>query len=277
MGLRRVAAILVFVPLVVFGCYSPNIVDRGYACGDHGECPEHFHCASNHLCYQGDASIDMPVVCDSDASAPQVCTAEPAKNQTCNPGCQTGCSGCGWCAVVAGATKCLTAAAGTKNIGDICDPSLKSSCMPGLYCQPDCGAVGRCYRFCDSSDKGVCGTGSSCNVSAREPGADGGGISLPFTLCSLVSTCDAVSQKGCDMPYACYPTGNADPASVCECAGSYPTLQGCSFTDQCVRGDNCIQFGMMSQAICLQTCMSGGDCPSGTSCQNPMPTYGYCM
>src|SRR6202044_1335008 len=98
MGLRRVAAILVFVPLIAFGCYSPNISDRGYACGDHGECPTHFHCASNHLCYQGDSGMDMPEVCDSDASAPQVCTAPHAAGQTCNPGCQTGCNGCGWCA-----------------------------------------------------------------------------------------------------------------------------------------------------------------------------------
>ena len=273
MNLRRVAAMLVGLQTLAIACYSPNIVDRGYACGSDGGCPDKFHCASNHLCYQeADASIEM-LVCKSDASAPQVCSALRASGQACNPGCQTGCNGCGWCGVVNGATKCLTGKAGTKDVGAVCSPSLESDCMPGLYCQPECG-VGRCYRFCDSSDQGVCGTGSACSVNAMRPG-DAGGV-LPFTLCSLVSSCNAASQQGCDLPFACYPTGRANPSTVCECAGSLATQQQCYFTDQCVRGDNCIQFGTTSAGICLQTCTVSGDCTSGI-CQNQNPVYGYCM
>jgi hypothetical protein len=275
MGLRRIAAVLIVAPLMALGCYSPNIGEGNYACGSDGGCPDKFHCASDHRCYQkADASIEMPPpVCTSDASAPQVCSALPASGQACNPGCQTGC-GCGWCAVVNGATKCLTGKAGLKDVGALCDPSLESDCAAGLYCQPECGA-GRCYRFCDSSGASACGTtGSACSVTARKPGDAGGALS--FTLCSLVSTCDAVSQKGCDAPFACYPTGKTNPSTVCECAGSLPTLQGCSFTDQCVRGDNCIGFGMTAQAMCLQTCVTPADCSTGT-CQNPMPMYGYCL
>jgi hypothetical protein len=273
MCLRWAAATLVAAALFAVSCYSPNLSDRGYACGDHGECPTHFHCESNHLCYQGDASIDKVVVCDSDASAPQVCLAPSASGQVCNPGCQTGCNGCGWCAVVDGATTCLTGTAGSKDVGATCDPSLKSDCGAGLYCQPECGS-GRCYRFCDSTDKSICGAGSSCSVAAMRPG-DAGGV-LPFTLCSLVSSCNAVSQQGCDLPFACYPTGKTNPSTVCECAGSFPTQQTCYFTDECVRGANCIQFGMSSSGICLQTCTASGDCTSGV-CQNPNPVYGYCM
>jgi hypothetical protein len=271
MGLRRVAAILVFVPLIAFGCYSPNISDRGYACGDHGECPENFHCASNHLCYQGDASIDMPALCNSDASAPQVCTTPHAAGQTCNPVCQTGCDSCGWCAVVDGATRCLKGKAGTKTVGAVCAPSLESDCMPGLYCQPECG-TGRCYRICDASDKSVCGTGSSCNVAASPP-SDAG---ISFTLCSLVAagTCDPIAQTGCETAaFACYPT----TPNECDCPGTVPNGTGCTFAADCVRGSSCIQLSS-STKMCLQTCRSNTDCTAGGACNTQASaSYGFCQ
>lgn len=271
---RRIAITGIGAFLFALGCYSPNIGDGTYACGPDGGCPDKFHCASNHLCYQkADAAIDMQVVCKSDASAPQVCSALHASDQVCNPGCQTGCGGCGWCAVVNGTTKCLSGQAGQKAVGAICDPSLASDCAPGLYCQPECGS-GRCYRFCDGSDKAVCGTGSSCSVAARASGDAGGALS--FTLCSLVSTCDAVSQTGCPIPFACYPTGATNPATVCDCAGTFPTLHSCSFVDQCARGDNCVDVGMPTP-VCLQTCKADGDCSSPATCMNMVAGYGYCM
>jgi hypothetical protein len=272
-NLRRVVAMLFGLQALALGCYSPNIQDRGYSCGDSGACPAHFHCASNHLCYQGDASIEMPVVCNSVTNTTPLCSVPPAGNQACDPGCQTGCNGCGWCAVVNGTAKCLTGTAGSKDVGAICDPSLESDCAAGLYCQPECG-TGRCYKFCDSGTT-LCGAGSSCNVTAREPGD--AGTTLPFALCGLLSTCDAVSQNGCDAPFACYPTGSTSPATVCECAGSFASGTSCFFTDQCARGDNCISFKTTNQSLCLQTCTSTGDCATGTTCMNQMPMYGYCM
>jgi hypothetical protein len=271
-NLRRVVAMLFSLQALALGCYSPNILDRGYACGDHGECPTHFHCASNHLCYQGDAGMDMQVVCDSDASAPQVCTAGPAKDQACNPVCQTGCDSCGWCAVVDGTTRCLKGKAGTKNVGAVCTPSLESDCMPGLYCQPECGSAGRCYRICDAADKSVCGSGSMCNVAGNPP-SDAG---TSFTLCSLVSpgTCDPIAQTGCETAaYACYPT----VPNECDCVGLVPNSQGCNFAADCVRGSSCVQLSMATK-ICLQTCKTNQDCTAGGACNTQASaSYGFCM
>jgi hypothetical protein len=268
MFLRWAAATLMGAALFAAACYSPNIGRGGYACGTDGGCPDKFHCASDHRCYQeADASIDMPVVCEADASVPKVCPAPHASGQVCNPGCQTGCS-CGWCAVFNGATKCLTEEPGTKDVGTVCTPSLESDCMPGLYCQPECGA-GRCYRICDSSDKSVCGTGSKCNVAGNSRG-DAGAFS--FSLCSIVSACDAVAQTGCPTAFACYPTIPTE----CDCPGAVADGQGCQLAAQCGRGSSCIGLST-TMSICLQTCRINTDCTTaGTSCKNANP-YGYCM
>ena len=51
---------LVVALLIALGCYSPNIKSATYACGADGGCPDNFHCASDHRCYQeADAKIDM--------------------------------------------------------------------------------------------------------------------------------------------------------------------------------------------------------------------------
>jgi hypothetical protein len=267
MYLRRSATTLMGAALFFAACYSPNIGRGTYACGSDGGCPDNFHCAPNHRCYQeADAQYDMAVACKSDASVPQVCAAPHASGQVCNPGCQTGCNGCGWCAVVNGATECLTGKPGTKDVGAICSPSLESDCLPGLYCQPECG-TGRCYRICDSSDKSVCGSGSTCSVAGNSHGDAG---TFSFSLCSIVSTCDAVGQTGCPAPFACYPTIPTE----CDCPGTVANGQSCQLAVQCGRGSSCIGLSSMTQ-VCLQTCRSNSDCTSGT-CMNANP-YGYCM
>ncbi len=249
-------------------CYSPNIPPGGFACGDGGACPDKFHCnISNHRCYQeADADIDLSPACTWDASVAQVCTAAPASGQVCNPGCQTGCNGCSWCGVVNGATRCLTGKPGTKEVGAICTPSSDSDCMPGLYCQPECG-TGRCHQICDSSDRSVCGAGSMCNVTVNLQG-DAGAFS--FSLCSIVSTCDAVAQTGCPTALACYPTIPAE----CDCPGSVADGQACQLAAQCGRGSSCIGLSA-SMSLCLQTCRRDADCTTG-ACKNANP-YGYCM
>jgi hypothetical protein len=261
MYLRWGAITLMGAALLFAACYSPNIATGSYACGSDGGCPDKFHCASNHICYsEADANI-----CKSDASAPQVCNALHASGQACNPGCQTGCDGCGWCAVVNGATKCLTGKAGTKDVGAVCTPSLQSDCMPGLYCQPECG-TGRCYRICDATDRSICGAGSMCNLA-------GNSGTFSFTLCSLAAggMCDAVAQTGCAAPaFACYPTVPTE----CDCPGTVATGQPCIFAADCERGASCIGLTMTTK-VCLQTCKGSADCTSGT-CMNASP-YGYCM
>ena len=138
--------------------------------------------------------------------------------------------------------------------------------MPGLYCQAECG-TGRCYRICDSSDKSVCGAGSLCNVTANSRG-DAGAFS--FSLCSIVSTCDAVAQTGCPSAFACYPTIPAE----CDCPGTIADGQTCQYAAQCGRGSSCIGLNV-NTSLCLNTCRTAADCPSGT-CRNANP-YGYCM
>jgi hypothetical protein len=274
MGLRQLAAILVFVPMIVFGCYNPNISDRGYACGDHGECPTHFHCASNHLCYQGDASVDMPLVCNSVTTVQPTCSKGAASGQ-CNPICQTGCNNCGWCEVVGGAATCLTGSAGKKDVGTICDPSKESQCLPGLYCQPEtCGTVtsGSCYRLCDPSDatNSICGTGSVCNVVAKKSG----GESIPqIMLCTPI--CDPISQTSasCMAPFACYPSGLTE--SECDCAGTSATGQSCQLAEQCIPGDACA--GPTSATVCSPICSTSVACASGTCNILGGATYGTCM
>jgi hypothetical protein len=278
MGRRRIAAVLVTGALIAFGCYSPNIRSGGFACGDGGACPDNFQCNPvNHLCYPGphDAAVEK-LICKSDATVPQVCPAEQVSGQMCNPGCQTGCGDCGWCAVVAGATTCLTGHGGTKTVGDVCDPANQTDCAPGLYCQPQCG-TGRCGRFCDSSDATVCGTGSTCSVAARK--SDGSRLAFA-TLCSLVDACDPVSQMGCpSTAFACYPGS----PNECDCTGTVATGQGCpnGLANQCIAGDSC--FGIRNSAgdttnTCLPTCKATADCKSGGSCMGATSTlYGYCM
>ena len=255
---------------LALGCYSPNIARGGFTCGSDGGCPENFRCASDNRCYSGDAGFDMPVVCTAAATLQPICS-QPATGGPCNPGCQSGCNKCGWCGVVGSATTCMTGPPGQHDIGEVCDPTLTSDCKAGLYCLSECG-TGRCYKFCDRNDPNVaatCGTGSSCSMTVRGNG------SFSFTVCSLVSTCDAVTQN-CPIPFACYPAGL--DGGECDCPGTFGTGQPCAggVAHLCVEGDSC--FNISGTNTCLQTCKTTTDCASGTSCnKTAMSTYGYCL
>jgi hypothetical protein len=275
-NLFRNVAVGIGTILFALGCYSPNIASRGYACGSDGGCPDKFHCASDHRCYQeADAQIDMPVVCNAAATTVPVCSLA-ATSGPCNPGCQSGCNGCGWCGVVAGVASCMIGQPGTHDIGDLCDPTKTSDCKAGLYCLSECG-TGRCYKFCDHNDPNsaaVCGSGSSCSMNVR-------GGSVSFSLCSLASTCDPVAQTTatCPAPFACYPAGIG--GSECDCPGMQGTGQPCVGTvaHSCIKGDSCFAISGSSY-MCLQTCRVSTDCASGTSCQTQSTstsTYSYCI
>ena len=274
MNLRSFAAMVLGLQALALGCYSPHIAPGGFACGTDGGCPDNFHCASNNRCYQeADAAIDMPVICNAVATTVQVCSL-PAAAGPCNPGCQSGCNSCGWCGVVAGVASCMTGPPGIHDIGELCDPAKASDCKAGLYCLSECG-TGRCYKFCDHNDPNaatVCGAGSSCSMNVRGSG------SVSFSLCSLVSTCDPVTQTTatCPAPFACYPAGVG--GSECDCPGTQGTGQACvgGVAHSCIKGDSCFNIGTTT---CLQTCRQNSDCASGTSCQTQLTTstYSYCM
>jgi hypothetical protein len=275
MDLRGVGRLLISVSALVLGCYSPNIQQGGFACGDGGACPDNFKCnLVDHRCYQGphDAAVEK-LVCKSDATTPEVCSAEHVSGQTCNPGCQTGCGDCGWCAIVGGATTCLTGPGGKKVVGDVCNPLVQADCLPGLYCQPEaaCGSA-RCYRLCDISDAAACGQGLDCKVVPRNNGGEA--LSSFATLCTLAESCDPVLNQGCQAPFACHLTGAT--TTECDCPGATATGQSCKFVVQCIGGDSCVGLDN-SSAFCRQTCKVTTDCASGTCNTQPDLTYGYCL
>lgn len=272
----RIAIVGIPAFLFALSCYNPNISSGSYACGSDGGCPDKFHCASNHICYQGDASIDVPPVCSSVTTVQPIASASctgAAASARCSPICQTGCNNCGWCALAGGAATCLTGTAGTKDVGKTCDPTKTSDCLPGLYCQAEtCGAVsnGICYRICDPSQtkNGVnpaCGAMSTCNVAAK----NGGG----FTLCSPI--CDPLSQTNvnCPAPFACYPSGAT--TTECDCAGTGATGDPCSFASMCAQGETCA--GPSGAFTCRPICTAVVPCTSGT-CNIPNGAVsGTCM
>jgi hypothetical protein len=278
MDLRRIAAVLVVASLSALGCYSPNIADGTYACGADGGCPDKFHCASNHLCYQKpDASFDMSLACNSVTNVQPIVSAfcsKAAASAQCNPICQTGCNNCGWCAVAGGAATCLTGTAGKKTVGATCDPSKNSDCSPGLYCQSEtCGTVttGTCYLLCDPSDttNSVCGAKSACNVAAKK----NGGGTLPFSLCSPI--CDPLSQTNtnCAAPFGCYPSGPT--TTECDCAGSAGPGDQCFLADTCAPGQTCV--GPSNATTCRPICTTVVGCTSGTCTIPNGAASGTCM
>jgi hypothetical protein len=274
--LRRLAWVAFAASTAAGGCYSPNISQGGFSCGDGNACPDKFHCAADNRCYQGavDAHVEMPLVCESVTNTTPVCTTGPVGGQ-CNPSCQLGCD-CGWCAVVGGASKCLTGTEGSKDVGEVCDPKSSTSCKAGLYCQPECGdATGRCYKFCSmDSDCGsdVSGSSLKCNVNLRQ--IAGAASKAQFLLCALASPmCDVVGKTGCPPLYSCYPFGAQQ--TECDCTGSANTGDLCPPT--CVPGDSCVQLGMNAPSMCLQACNNSADCTMGGACNFPGTKYGYCM
>lgn len=259
---------LVGMSLVV-GCYSPNIPQGAFTCGPGGACPASYHCAADNRCYSvADASIDA--VCTSATTVQPTCSVSPATGQACYPGCQTGCGGCGWCSVVKGTATCLQGTAGTKDLGQICDPTLASDCKAGLYCQPEC-ASGRCYQPCDANTNN-CPQSSSCSQAATTTA----GKALPFKLCSLVAACDPISQTSptCPSPFACYPVGSG-AQTKCDCAGSTPAGQRCFLLDECQAGYSC--NGPAGATTCQQTCTAGSTCSAGSCTVVAGSTYGFCM
>jgi len=258
---------------IAAGCYRPSIAQGGFKCATgKTPCPDGFHCVMpNNLCFEGDAGPPAPAC---DASQPvSICQTEPAAGQTCNPMCQTNCT-CGFCGVVSGATKCITAAEGTKDIGVVCDPQAEVACKPGLFCKPECGqsTFGRCYKFCVGNSDCA---GLNCGVSETTSGSAG---SLTFKLCNLPGqACDPVAKSGCpadpNSVLGCYVDSNGNP--FCDCKGTKALGDGCAFAGDCSPGLICENFG--ANNTCEAICVSGNDCSSSSSCNPTNGSYGYCL
>jgi hypothetical protein len=164
----------------------------------------------------------------------------------------------------------MTGPEGGKDIGAVCDPTMESDCKAGLYCQPECqNTTGRCYRLCDSTS--ACGTGSVCGTVARS----NTNAQLPFTLCSLVQSCDPIGQTGCPQGFACYPNGGIQ--TECDCPGVNDTGASCQFfVYDCIADDQCVSFSNGSSS-CFVNCSQTSGCAKGSCNVQPSATYGYCM
>ena len=148
----RSSAIVLLISLgATIGCYSPQIKQGGLLCTDAIGCPDNYRCINGH-CYTGDAGRDVPMKpnCMSVTPDASTCSRDLAPGQACNPACQSGCS-CGWCAVMNSTATCITGTMpGTKQAGDVCDPSSPTQCAPGLFCRAECGS-GHCYKYCETT------------------------------------------------------------------------------------------------------------------------------
>jgi hypothetical protein len=295
MKLRRMwvgPLIALCLSTIVLNCYRPNIAQGGFTCATGGVCPDGFHClATNNRCYQGDAGPEAPT-CSAPLPA-TTCATGPATGQTCNPTCQMGCL-CGFCAVTAGATKCVTTAAGNSGIGEICDPRGEVPCKEGLFCKPECNStdpsLGRCYKFCAvAADCQICNGDGSCQTTTctvnGASSAPNGGTPLAFKLCSLpAQQCDPIgtTTSGCPATnpaaFACYADSDR---TFCDCQGTQAANSTtCRFVGECIPGYTCvILIPGGTTGSCLRACQSNADCTLPTTC-NFVPgdsVYGYCL
>ncbi len=268
----RIVTCLVGAALLLGGCYSPSIGQGKFLCGDGTACPAGFHCGGDNRCYSIAIDASPDVACVSVSSEMESCSAGPLSGN-CNPVCQSGCNGCGWCGVVNGSSKCLTGTEGTKTVGETCDPTSSHDCKAGLYCQPGCtSTTGRCYTICDPSNAN-CPSGSTCTQLALP-----GNASAAFRLCTLVEACDPVMNTGCPsgLGLGCYPTGVSTNPTECDCPGTTATGGSCTvFNDECVPGDQCVQIS--GTTSCYANCTLASGCASGTCTATSPTAYGFCM
>jgi hypothetical protein len=266
---RIVALLAVGTPLLLDGCYKPNIAQGGFKCAAGGVCPDGFHCvSSNNSCYEGDAA-PAPPTCNiptPDAG----CTTTPAAGQPCTPACQFGCE-CGRCNIVQGMAAC-NQTAGSKDINDICDLT-KDDCKAGLYCQPECNTsgFGRCYKLCLT--KADCWN-DVCSAAARDMNMQ----PTAFKVCDIApQDCDPIAQTGCPPSgnvLSCYDSVFGMP--YCDCTGAAPVGTDCMNNNNCAPGETCLSLS--SGTKCVQLCaISGNTCRAPDTCTNVGDnTYGYC-
>ena len=268
--LPQIVVWLASASLLVVACYNPNIAQGGFQCGAKNACPQNFHCASDNRCYRGDAGpTDAGVACESPPPTPS-CSIDAGSDQTCNPGCQRGCA-CGWCAISGNNTvSCSTAKQGKTALGQVCDPTATTNpCKPGLFCQPECGSVGRCLQVCNANHE--CNTTdagtSTCSLTAS---------GTTFRLCTLPN-CDPFKDTGCPTGSACYAIFPSQ--TFCSCAGTKAAGATCVNTDDCQPGYTCI--GGASGSHCAQLCnnTTNADCASdgGSATCTVEGQFGFCM
>jgi hypothetical protein len=290
-------------------CYRPNVLDGGFKCnldGGSKVCPDGYRCGGDNFCWKmpdaGSDSKDAMDATDVRDALPdipdmgQVCFQprpncdSPDAGGTCDPFCQTGCTGCKQkCSVnTVGALTCNDVVPGTlRNEFQACNingsgAGQTDACAPGLVCLEDaCGAapgLGRCYKFC--RDDNDC-PNSQCSRSLA------GG----FRVCDVpnVDTCNpTAAQTGCGMSQGCYIAIARPSHTVCDCPGDTPANDLCTGSRSCYPGLLCVDPNG-GGSICLKVCdlsLNGADCGALGSCRQYSgntggamvhPKYGYCF
>jgi hypothetical protein len=291
--------------LWLVACYRPNIQDGGFRCnldaGASHACPEGYSCDTRTvppLCYNGphDGGVqDVPaemgpeVQPEAGMEAPTSCfdarpACDPSDAGTCDPYCQSGCTGCrDKCTVasVDGGARYMCLAVPTNPVNELgmCDP-IRDSCGPGLVCMDDnCGD--RCYRYCRSD--GDC-PGASCSNPAP------GGLmacDVPNVDCNPMAL-SAGGQTGCPTTsQGCYISSTHPDHTVCDCTGGGSEKTPCTRSRSCLPGLLCVDPIGSGSKLCLRVCLrsNASNCTPDQTCQQyvgstttntPNPTYGFC-
>jgi len=277
-------AALLFAVTAGVSCYNPHVESGHLRCAPTlPQCPDGFSCEGG-LCVTstgsgkggapgtggagGGAGGSGGSTC-ANPVAP-LCTPAQASGN-CDPVCQTGC-GCGQrCVVAAGGPKCV-ATTGALTAGMVCKPEA-DACAPGLVClQEACGNdLGRCYRFCDTSNPSMCAGTGVCGTPVLLPDRTDSGQ----YVCDLAVSCDPYAGTGCaDPALQCFVLGPTQQTCDCPSGANGQVGATCTTTD-CAPGLACLGIGAGAAARCVKLCQSAAECP-GSTCDSFAATFGYC-
>jgi len=249
------------VPVLLVGCYDPNIEDGSLSCSLAGkECPDGFRCNSSGLCARDGA------------------------------GGKGGAGGAGGAGGMGGA-------GGTPGTGCTLPPGgvpvcSSPACTSGQMCLDEvCTECGKnCYRTCSTDDQ--CGPDGRCTIVKNEEIA-GKIVQTPFA-CFRIEPCNPALRVAntCGRPdrppgrWGCYiMTARYADLPVCDCAGSKKLGQLCGNEHDCEPGLECVAWS--SELRCRPICRLGlvNNCPAGTVCEPfkgappgnlPSTKFGYC-
>jgi hypothetical protein len=266
----------VFIAAAIFSCYNPK-VGPSLVCAapPAKQCPDGFKCGPDNLCVG--IGVSTGGTSGGTGGAGGACAnpiislcSSTTPVTPCDPVCQTGCP-CGLqCALTATGVGCV-AQGGSQLEGQVCHPAA-DNCAPGYVCVKDaCSNMGRCHRFCLTTDSNVCTASMVCGTPV--PLANGTGSSQ--RACNFGdASCNAVSQTGCPDPaLICFATGLS--SSLCDCPSGKNLAQGddCVDYNDCLPGLWCLRLTQDGPTQCLRLCNSTADCPG---CTFLGPSRGYC-
>lgn len=293
------------------GCF-PILEEDGF-CIEVGDVPAYEECSAGAMtaqCSEGSTCVTFEAGATTGTCMPRCGTgvesscdgicleafdASPTNNGVCLAGCglddygQNSCAGEFHCRPARGENVCFFDAAGTKAVGDACNPAADGiECVEGAFCEPaGDGTAGVCRAYCDLRD----------------------GDTNALLSCSGTEVCQPLLDElgVCGEP--CDPTGFTDtscPAGlqtclpgdvpICTQSGTTAVGEACEsiFENECEAGSICtnrLNVSIFEQAdidaqtdpgVCRSLCDPfGSDCGEGFHCVvdwlNPVEGVGFCL